>query len=445
MNTEREFQKELLQTALPVTLQCLIQSSFSVIDQIMTGQLGSVSIAGIGLGGKFASLFSVMISAVAAAAGIMIAQYIGKKDHRGAGRSFWTNLAVVIILALIFAGGAFFCPAKIMSLYTKEKATVQAAVKYIRIYAISFFPAAVIAVASSYLRCVQAARLALYGGICGIVLNTVLNYLLIFGHMGFPAMGVEGAAWASVLAQCISCLLLLSLLERKRQACGWHIPFILSSEKAEMRQYLGILIPIFVCEFFWGLGENVYAVIYGHMGTVSLAAMTLTGSIQMLVTGALSGVAQAAGVMMGKQLGADRWECAYRDGKKLMLTGLCGSLFLSVMVAVISGWYVRLFQVEENVRETARMLLRVYALVAPVKIQNMILGGGILRSGGKTKYVMAVDLIGTWLFGVPMGLAAAFFFHLPVPAVYFILSLEEGVRFVISLAVFKKKIWMQRL
>lgn len=445
MDTEQVFQKELLQTALPVTLQCLLQSSFSVIDQIMTGQLGSVSIAGIGLGGKFASLYSVMISAVAAAAGIMIAQYIGKKDRRGVGRSVWTNLAAVIFLAAVFAGGAFLCPGKIMSLYTKEEATVQAAVKYIRIYAFSFFPAAVIAVASAYLRCVQAAKLALYSGICGIILNTVLNYFLIFGHMGFPAMGVEGAAWASVLSQLISCFLLLGLFERKRQECQWSIPFTFSSGKEEMHQYISILMPIFVCEFFWGLGENIYAVIYGHMGTVSLAAMTLTNSVQMLVIGALSGVAQAAGVMVGKQLGADRPEYAYRDGKKLMLTGLTGSLILSVVVTLFSGWYVCLFQVEDNVRETASSLLRVYALVAPLKIQNMILGGGILRSGGKTKYVMAIDLIGTWLFGVPMGLAAAFFFQLPVPAVYFILSLEEGVRLMISLAVFRKKIWMQQL
>lgn len=178
MDTEQVFQKELLQTALPVTLQCLLQSSFSVIDQIMTGQLGSVSIAGIGLGGKFASLYSVMISAVAAAAGIMIAQYIGKKDRRGVGRSVWTNLAAVIFLAAVFSGGAFLCPGKIMSLYTKEEATVQAAVKYIRIYAFSFFPSAVIAVASAYLRCVQAAKLALYSGICGLGFCFISAYQL---------------------------------------------------------------------------------------------------------------------------------------------------------------------------------------------------------------------------------------------------------------------------
>ena len=107
---KKAFQKELLQIAVPVTLQCLMQSSFSVVDQIMTGQLGSISIAGIGLGGKFASIYSVVIAAVASVAGIMLAQYIGKKDNEEAGRSFYTNLAVSFLLAAVFTALSMMMP-----------------------------------------------------------------------------------------------------------------------------------------------------------------------------------------------------------------------------------------------------------------------------------------------------------------------------------------------
>ncbi len=172
--------------------------------------------------------------------------------------------------------------------------------------------------------------------------------------------------------------------------------------------------------------------------------MTLTNPLQALVMGALSGVSQAAGVMIGKRLGADDTGSAYQDSKRLMYTGLVCSILLSAIVVVSNKYYVLIFRVEDDVRQITGYVLIAYAFVAPIKVQNMILGG-ILRSGGRTTYVMAVDLIGTWIFGVPLGLFSAFVLRLPIAAVYFVLSMEECVRVVVSLAIFRKKSWMQKL
>ncbi|MCM1284493.1 MAG: MATE family efflux transporter [Muribaculaceae bacterium] len=442
---KKEFSKQLVQIAVPVTLQSILQASFSVIDQIMTGQLGSVSIAGIGLGGKFASIYSVVIAAVAAVAGIMIAQYMGKRDERAVGRSICTNLLLSLLVVAVFTGLGTGCSESLMGLYTEDAATIAASAGYLRIYALSFLPVAVTSILSAYLRCAGEAGAPLYASLCAVALNTGLNYVLIFGKWGFPRLGTAGAAWASVISQATGCaitLLLFVVLYRRR---GWHIPLVFSVEKSQALQYAGILAPILVSEFFWSLGENVYAAVYGHIGTAALAAMTLTGCIQGLVMGALSGVSQAAGIMVGKRLGANQQKEAYEDAKRLMLTGLAASLLLSIIVVAVSGFYVKIFQVEETVRVLARQILLVYALVAPVKVQNMIIGGGVLRSGGETKYVMAIDLIGTWVFGVPLGLLAAFVWRLPVAPVYFILSLEECVRLFISLEVFRRREWMKRL
>lgn len=444
MENRKEFEKELLQIAVPVTLQCLLQSSFSVVDQIMTGQLGSTSIAGIGLGGKFASIYSVVIAAVASVAGIMIAQYIGKKDDEEVGRSFYTNLAVSFIIVAVFTSFSMIMPQRILGLYTNDKATIQGGVEYLRIYALSFLSVAVTSILSAYLRCACAAKVPLYAGIFASVANTVLNYLLIFGKAGFPAMGVKGAAWASVMAQLSGCILTIIFFFFLYRKNAWKIPFEIRMDIAHMKQYLAILMPMLLCEFFWSLGENVYASIYGHVGTKAFAAMTLTNPLQALVMGALSGVSQAAGVMIGKRLGADDMGNAYQDAKRLMYTGLACSILLSVLVAALNKYYVLIFHVEDDVRQMTRYVLSAYAFVAPVKVQNMILGG-ILRSGGKTTLVMFIDMIGTWIFGVPLGLFTAFVFHLPIAAVYFVLSMEECVRLIISLVVFRKKKWMQTL
>lgn len=148
--------------------------------------------------------------------------------------------------------------------------------------------------------------------------------------------------------------------------------------------------------------------------------------------------------MTGKRLGAGATERAYQDAKRLMLVGLGFSLLLSAAVLALGKYYVLLFRVEDEVRLMARQILPVYALIAPVKVQNMI-SGGILRSGGRTGYVLAIDMIGTWVFGVPLGLVAAFALHLPIEGVYLLLSLEECVRLALSLVTFRRRRWMQRL
>lgn len=428
--------------AVPVALQSMLQSSFSIVDQVMIGQLGSVSIAGVGLAGKFASIYSVLISAIGAAAGIQIAQYLGQEDSAAVRRSFWVNLLLGCGVAVLFAAGCMLAPQQIMGLYTQDAATRQAAAEYLAVIALGFLPTAGTTLCAALFRCAEKAKLPLYASIVSALMNTGLNYLLIFGKGGLPALGAVGAAWATILSQFGGMLILCLLLPR----CG----IALRGSKADRTghfawgQYAAMLVPMLVCEVLWSIGENVYAIIYGHLGTQSTAAMTLINPVQGIVIGALCGLSQAAGVLIGKRLGRGEYDEAYAESKKLIWYGTVGSVLLSVLVVLFSGLYVQIYNVEPQVRLFTRQILFAYALVAPFKVLNMIIGGGILRSGGKTRIAMVIDIIGTWVFGVPLGLISAFVLGLPIPAVYFLLSLEEAIRVLISLWVFRKKIWMQR-
>ncbi|MDE5780869.1 MAG: MATE family efflux transporter [Lachnospiraceae bacterium] len=442
MKKEIPFYKVVMKIAIPVTLQSLLQSSFSVVDQIMTGQLGSTNIAGIGLGAKFSSIFSVLVSAVAVAAGIMIAQYIGKKDMKEVSRSFFLNIIVAMALAVLFTLLCILFPAHIMGIYTNDTAVKKVAAKYLIILSASFIPIAACTLFSTLMRCIEAAHLPLYAGIASAVINTGLNYVLIFGNLGFPKMGVTGAALATVISQIAGCILTIYLFFRYYRKKNLKLEFVVRLNKSAGKQYISILLPILTCEFLWSLGENVYTGIYGHIGTADCAAMTLTVPVQVLFIGALSGVSQAAGILIGKYLGSELYDKAYKDSKKLMLYGLYGSIVLSVVLIVVSRFYVQIYNVGSNVKDIAVQILIAFAVIAPVKVQNMILGGGIIRSGGKTKYVMLIDFIGTWGFGVPLGLMAAFIWNLSIPYVYFILSLEECVRLLITIVVFRRKNWM---
>lgn len=445
MKQENNFLKTVCNIAIPVALQCMLQSSFSMLDQIMIGQLGSVSIAAVGLAGKFSSIFSVVVAAIATVAGIMIAQYMGKQEREEVDKSFSVNLIAAIALAVIFTVLCVFFPQKIIGIYTEDVQTCEVAASYLRIIAITFLPMAGASLLSTMLRCMEKASLPLYASIVAAVINTVLNYVLIFGKFGFAQMGVEGAAIATAISQIANLLFMfIAFVWCYRKECR-TFRFSTKLGKEGYRQYFVMLLPILVTEFLWSLGENVYASIYGHMGTEACAAMTLTNPIQGLMIGALSGVSQAAGILIGKSLGKEDYDEAYQNAKKLVRYGCVGALILSVALLILRNFYVDIYAVEDSVKNTAANVLVAFALISPVKVLNMILGGGIIRSGGKTKLVMWIDLTGTWIFGVPLGFISAFVLGLSIPYVYFILSLEEVIRLAISVVVFRRKSWMQSL
>lgn len=443
MSRKDSFFASVCALAIPVALQSMLQASFSIIDQIMIGQLGSVSVAGVGLAGKFASIYSVIVSAVGVVAGIMISQYLGQKNSREVRRSFFVNLLICLGLAGIFTLLCACFPAQIMGLYTTDVSMGQAAASYLLIITATFLPIAGATLLSTLLRCMEKAQLPLYASIASAILNTGLNYVLIFGKLGLPALGASGAAIATVISTWVNFLLMLAMLGRNGAVLKKGSGAVIG--KFNLRQYLGMLLPILVCEFLWSLGENIYAAIYGHMGTEASAAMTLINPIQSLVIGALCGLSQAASVIIGKKLGSKEYEEAYRDAWRLIRYGFFGAVILSVLVVIASPLYVEIYQVDAAVKLLTRQILVAYALVAPFKVLNMIAGGGIIRSGGKTNYVMFIDMIGTWVFGVPMGLLSAFVWKLSIPYVYFILSLEECVRFSITVFILRGRRWMRSL
>ncbi|MHC1747239.1 MAG: MATE family efflux transporter [Cellulosilyticaceae bacterium] len=448
-----ELKKDFIQIALPITIQSLFQASMGVVDQVMAGQLGEISVAGIGLGGKFASLYSVIIAAVATAAGILISQFVGNKDEKGIARNFWMSLGVAGILGILFSALCICLPWQIMRIYSTDSETIFEAARYLGIIAIGFMPMAVTMVLTTLHRSIGHAKIPLYASVVSACINTALNYFLIFGNLGFPKMGVAGAAWATTIARfvelfiaitftiyLIQCGKLVLPLEIRKSKLGKNI-----NRKLNYKVFSSVLLPILLCEALWSMGENVYAAIYGRMGTAECAAMTLTSPIQSLMIGAMTGVAAASGIIVGKKLGEGNEDEAYHAGKQFMGYGLIGTIFFAILLYLLKGYYIQLFRVEDEVKNMTLQILTAYAVIIVVKVENMILGGGVIRSGGKTKIVLIIDAIGTWCVGIPLGLLAAFVWKLPIGIVYFILSLEECVRLLISLGVFKKRIWMQNL
>ena len=437
--------KKLLSIALPVSVQSLIQSFLGMIDQMMIGQLGESTVAAVSLGGRPGFILIYTLSGITAAASIFASQYEGAGDKSRHAQVMRSTIFGCLLITLPFLLSAIFIPEILLKAFTTDTAVISAGTGYLKICSLSYIPLIFIMACSAILRSTGKANIPMITGIVAVILNTGLNAVLIFGLLGFPAFGVEGAAVATVISYLIEAIILVIYMQKKSHGGNVVQAFKVRCPKDFIWAFFTTALPAIGNELLWAVGDAGYTAIYGRMGTEQLAAMTLTFPIQGLTVGFFSGLSAAAGIIIGSFLGGEKTERAYTASWDFFKLCIIGCVAMGVMIIVGSGLYVGFYNVSEEVRLLAKHLLVIFAFFLWVKVSNMVMLGGVLRSGGQTKYTLFLDVLGTWGIGIPLGIIAAFLLKLDIRLVYTIISIEEIVRLILGLARVKSKKWMKTL
>lgn len=282
--------REMMEIGLPVTLQCIFQASYGLVDQLMVGRLGTVSIAGSGLGAKFSGLAMVTVSSVAAVASILVAQYHGAGEEEGKSRSFFYCLYIGLLVMLLFLLPSVLVPEKIMGIYSTDLETVALAGKYLRIVGASFLPMTVTLMVSAYLRSSGRSKPPMYAGLLSMGVNIFLNYIFIFGKIGMPVMGLMGAGYGTLAARSVECAVLVAVMVYYKRRRVVYLVLPGSLDMGFLGKISVIVLPILLDEFSWSIGENIYAAVYGRMGTAALAATVLLNPLMGMFIGMFQGV-----------------------------------------------------------------------------------------------------------------------------------------------------------
>ena len=445
INLDKEFIKKALVIAIPISMQSLIQSSLNMIDQFMIGQLGGKAIAGVGLGSRTLFIMTFMLFGLGSGVSIFGSQFWGKKDKKNLSQVIGISILAGILISSIFLGLSLFKSEAILKIFTSDIEVIRVGSIYQKITSISYIPLMIIIMYSSLLRSIEIIKIPMLTSFLAVGLNTFLNYILIFGNFGFPKMGVEGAAIATVITRFVEVIILLAIIYIKKLPGAFKFKEMFTISKKFAIKFGITTLPIILTEVIWSLGDTMFSFIYSHMGTNEIVAMTMTFPIQGLSIGFFTGVSSAAAIMIGKKLGAEDYKSAYSYAKKFIIFGFVGTNIMALILSVFINIYTSIYNVEYEVKSLVVKTLIVFLFVLWVKVSNMIIGSGILRSGGKTKYTLYIDFFGMWIIGVPLGLFSAFVLKLPIYYVYMLISFEEVVRLGICLYLTKSKKWIRNI
>lgn len=451
---DKAFYRRVMGVAVPIIIQNGITNFVSMLDNIMVGQVGTLPMSGVAIVNQLMFVFNLCVFGASSGAGIFTAQFFGSQDHKGVRHTFRFKMYTSLLLAAAGLGIFLMGGQSLISLYLSADGdpveiaqTLSYAQGYLKVMLAGLLPFAITNAYSSTLRETGQTLVPMVAGICAVLVNLVLNYILIFGHFGAPAMGVQGAALATVISRFVE----LAVVAAWTHLHGQKNPFIRGAFRSPyipgglFRQILVKGMPLLINEFLWASGMAVMNQCYSTRGLDVVAAQNISSTIYNLSSVVFLSMGNAVGIIMGQLLGAGKQEPEVRDtNRKLIATSVVSCLIFGGLMAAVSGVFPRIYNTTDQVRALATRLICVSAVMMPFNAYTNA-AYFTLRSGGQTMVTFLFDSCFVWCCCVPLAFCISRFTGMAIVPMYFLCQSTDFLKCAIGAYMIRKGKWIQNL
>lgn len=448
----KNFYKMVMLIALPIMLQQGITSFVSLLDNIMVGRVGTEEMSGVAIANQLLFVYNLCIFGCLSGASIFLSQFFGAKDNDGIRYcfrfKFITAIMVFIITGIIF----FFFGTNLINLFLNDTGELVGNIdhvlkfgnEYLRVMLYGLLPFAISQVYGTTLRETQEAIVPMVAGLIAIAVNLIFNYILIFGHFGFPAMGVKGAAIATVISRFFEMGILVIYTHLKSNKYI-YIKGVYRTLKIPFSLVQRIMIkgtPLIMNEVLWSIGLTVIVQCYSVRGLVVIAAYNISSTVSGIFFVSFQALGRAIAIIVGQLLGAKEFEEAKETTTKMLFFTSALCLFLGLVLISISFFIPKLYNTTESVKKLATSFMIVAGVCLPIFAFN----SGCyytLRAGGVTTITFLFDSVFVWVVSIPLAFVLAKYTPINIVYVYFIVQFSEIIKSFIGYTLIKKEVWVQ--
>ncbi len=440
----KDFYKKLFAVSLPIVIQQLITASVQLIDNVMVGRLGESAISSVAVVNQLYFVIILVAFGIIGGAGIYTAQYFGSKDYEKLKETFRFKLSFSIALAVISFIVFKLFGENLIGLFTNNEVTIKNGMDYLSITVFNIFPMFLSFAISSTFREIGLPKPLMKISIAAIIINTVLNYLLIFGNFGFPELGIIGAAYATLVARFVEFGLLMVLLKRKGKIFSTKIRRVFKIEKVVLMSIIVVALPMMLNEALWSLGQTAFLKAYSTRGDGALAAFNISNAVSQLVFIIFSAMSTAVAVLVGNTLGSNDLERAKDNAFKLIAFSVFVAFCSGILLIIASFFIPNIYDIAQETKDIVAFNIRVNGLFIPVYAFNVGVFF-VLRAGGDTKSTLLMDAVFMWIVSVPLALWMAYFTGWDVRIMFLIVQATDYPKAFFAILRYKKGNWVKNL
>lgn len=453
MKEKNTIYKKALRLAVPMMIQNGITNAVGLVDNLMVGSQGTESMTAVSIAGQLFFVFFLAVFGGLSGPGIYGAQYYGQGNEEGVRNVFRLKWWVATIISIVGIVVFLLFGQDLLSLYLKgeesgidAKLTLSLGVDYLRIMLIGILPMAITQIYAGSLRETGESIKPMVAGICSVVTDIVFNYLLIYGKFGLPALGVRGAAIATVIARFVELSVVVIWAHKAKEEHtflqGVYRTFLVPRDMSKMMIVKGL--PIFLNEFMWAGGMAAITQNYSVRGLPIVAGMNISNAICNLLNVVFIAMGNSVGIITGQMLGASEYDRAKKDSVKLMwfTGGIC--LILTGILFALAGVFPEFYDTTEEVKQYGKYFIMITAIFFPIQgFLNALYF--TLRSGGKTMITFLFDSIYTWVLPVPAVYILCNYTDYGIYKIFILIQCADLIKVVIGYILIQKGIWITNL
>ena len=447
LTRDKSFYKALVSLSIPVILQGLITFSVTMADNLMVSSLGDIAVSGVYMGNQLQTLLQMLTGGIGGAILILSAQYWGKNDTDSIKKIISIGVHFSLVAGGILTLAGLLFPVRILSLFTKDPAIIASGAEYLRIVCLSYTFFCLTQALISAMRSVEVTRIGMTVSLISLVVNIALNYVLIFGKCGFPAMGVAGAALATVFSRITeTAVMVIYVLVSDRKLCMRAGDFLKSSRLLR-KDFIRYGLPLVAGQIVWSVNMMTNSAILGRLPDSSavVTASSIANTLNSLVYIAMTSLATALGIITGKTVGAGKTELMKEYSRTVQILFLALGFVNGLFILLLRGPFISLYRdVSSEATAYARQFINVLAVTIVGSSYQMPCLYGLVKSGGDISFVFRNDTIFVFLVVLPSAILAAYL-GAPAWVVFACLKCDQILKCFVAVVKINRYNWMKNL